>query len=116
MDTTAPETTIDSAPDEFTNQTTADFSFSSTEGGGTFECAFDEGSWVPCDNPKSYPSLNDASHLFEVRAVDAAGNKDPIPASWNFTVDTIAPQTTFTSAPGPYVESGGSLFFGLASS
>ena len=43
--------------------------------------------------------LGDGDHTLEVRAVDAAGNPDPTPATRTITVDTAAPQTTITSGP-----------------
>jgi Ca2+-binding RTX toxin-like protein len=43
-------------------------------------------------------ALADGAHTFQVRAVDAAGNPDPSPASRSFTVVTF-PQTTINSGP-----------------
>ncbi len=54
FDTTAPQTTIDSSPSHPTSSTSADFDFSSSEGGSTFECRLDGGAWGACTSPKSY--------------------------------------------------------------
>ena len=37
--------------------------------------------------------LTDGEHRFDMRAIDVAGNVDPTPASWVWTVDTRAPAT-----------------------
>jgi hypothetical protein len=104
VDTVAPQTTIDSGPSGLTNDDSPSFDFSS-EAGASFECRLDsdqEADFDPCTSPQSYSSLGEGAHTFEVRAVDAAGNPDPSPASRSFTVDTVAPQTTIDSGPsGP---------------
>jgi hypothetical protein len=38
-------------------------------------------------------------HMFEVRALDAAGNVDPTPAQRSWSIDTTSPNTTITSGP-----------------
>ena len=38
--------------------------------------------------PKTYANLPAGPHTFSVRAIDAAGNVDPSPASYSWTVDT----------------------------
>ncbi len=101
-DTSPPDTTIDSGPSGLTNDASPSFTFSSTDPSllsPGFECRLDAAEWATCASPKPYSSLSDGSHTFEVRAVDAAGNPDPSPASQSFTVDTIAPQTTIDSGP-----------------
>jgi hypothetical protein len=91
VDTAAPATTVDSQPADPTSATGATFTFSSSETGSTFECKLDVGSFVACSTPRSYSSLSDGSHTFEVRATDAAGNTDATPASFTWLVDTTAP-------------------------
>ena len=99
VDTTAPNTSITAQPSDPTNATGASFSFSADEGGSTFECQLDGGGWSSCSSPKSYTGLGDGSHTFQVRATDAAGNTDLSPASFTWTVDTAAPNTTITAQP-----------------
>jgi hypothetical protein len=90
IDTTPPDTTIDTAPASPSNSGSATFAFSS-ESGATFECRLDGGSWVACDSgTKVYTALADGSHTFEVRATDATGNTDASPASHTWTIDTAA--------------------------
>ena len=107
-DTTPPQTTIDSNPADPTGSTSADFVVSSSEGGSTFECRLDAGSWSACTSPKSYSGLSDGSHTFDVRATDIAGNTDGSPASFTWLVDTAAPSSTisFPAAAGTYNAAG----------
>ena len=49
--------------------------------------------------PKSYTDLADGDYTFQVRAIDAASNTDPTPATRSFTVDTAAARTTINSGP-----------------
>ena len=88
MDTTPPETTIDSKPNALTNSTSASFEFSSNEANSTFECKLDSGAYESCTSPKNLTGLSEGSHTFSVRATDAAGNTDATPASYTWTVDT----------------------------
>ncbi len=104
FDSTEPETSIDSTMADPTNSTSASFDFSSDEPGSTFECAIDGGAWGACTSPKSYAGLLDGGHSFEVRATDVAGNTDGNPASFSWTIDTVAPSSTasFPAASGSY--------------
>src|SRR5206468_3801821 len=98
-DTTPPDTTITAAPPARSNSSTASFSFTAIEAGSSFACQLDSGAFAPCVSPQSYSALADGSHSFQVRATDAAGNTDPTPASYTWTVDTTPPDTTITAAP-----------------
>jgi hypothetical protein len=90
-----PDTSVTSGPSGFVNSASASFGFSSIPSGvPSFECRLDSssgGTWQSCSSPKSYGGLADGSHIFEVRAKDAAGTLDPSPASRSWTVDTTAP-------------------------
>ncbi|MEX2255948.1 MAG: Ig-like domain-containing protein, partial [Acidimicrobiia bacterium] len=99
VDNTVPNTTITANPADPTNATGASFSFTSTEAGGTFECRIDGGSWSACSSPKTYAGLGEGSHTFDVRATDIAGNQDASAASYTWTIDTSAPNTTITANP-----------------
>jgi hypothetical protein len=91
VDTSAPETTIDSGPPVTVKSASASFAFSSSEPGSSFECKLDGGAFESCASPKSYSNLPDGSHLFEVRATDVAGNVDATPADRTWTIDMTAP-------------------------
>lgn len=81
--------TITSGPSGATRATSASFAFSGTRG-VTFECALDGVRFAACTSPKSYSSLANGTHAFQVRARDGRGQlSDASTRSW--TVDTSAP-------------------------
>jgi hypothetical protein len=86
VDTAPPNTTITSGPSGTTKSLTATFGFSSSESNSTFQCRLDAASFASCSSPKNYVTLP-AAHVFEVRAIDTAGNTDPTPAVRSFTVN-----------------------------
>jgi hypothetical protein len=93
VDTTPPETTITEGPSGTIGTSSASFAFASSEP-GSFECRLDStgpGGWSPCTSSKSYTSLADGPHVFEVRATDELGNVDPTPAADSFVVYTGPP-------------------------
>ena|GEM_PF-6355379 len=96
---TPPDTSIDSGPKSLTNETSASFTFSSSAQGVGFECSLDGGAYGACSSPQRYTGLGDGTHTFLVRAVDSAGNVDPSPAEYDWTVDTVAPDPPVISAP-----------------
>jgi subtilisin-like proprotein convertase family protein len=95
VDTTPPDTAINSGPTGFTPLTDASFGFAS-EPGATFECSRDGASFASCTSPQSYAGLQDGTHSFAVRARDLAGNVDPAPAVRTWTVDTQSPTPAVT--------------------
>ncbi|MDX6584157.1 MAG: large repetitive protein [Solirubrobacterales bacterium] len=126
VDTTGPETQIDSGP--AANSTTADssptFGFSATEAGSTFECRVDGEPFAACTSEHTTASLTDGQHTFEVRATDAVGNVDASSASRSFTVDTVPdavpdktpPQTTIDQQPKDKLKAGKSATYAFSSS
>src|SRR5215210_6316107 len=116
VDTTPPETTIDSGPSGTFTNPSASFTFSSNEAGSTFECKLDAGTFGSCSSPKSYSGLSDGSHTFSVRATDGAGNLDATPATRTWTVstapppDTTPPNTTINSGPSGTVSTNSASF------
>jgi CSLREA domain-containing protein len=82
-DKTAPETTI---VKKKVKGHTAKFRFVSSEANSTFECRLDKKKFQPCRSPKKYKRLKPGKHVFEVRAIDAAGNRDKTPATRKFRV------------------------------
>jgi hypothetical protein len=115
-DTTAPDTTIASAPANGTSSS-ASIAFDATESGSSFQCRLDAGAWGSCTSPKAYSGLAAGTHTFDVRATDPAGNTDASPASVTWTIsaappaDTTAPDTTITSAPSDGTSTSASIAF-----
>jgi hypothetical protein len=99
VDTTAPEISIESGPEEgaSTNEAAPTFAFASNEQGTSFECQLDDGPAAPCDPPFASPPLPDGPHRFLVWGTDEAGNRGVAPR--NFTIDTLAPDTEIDSGP-----------------
>jgi hypothetical protein len=97
-DTIAPNTQITGAFDGKGNKivnggkttsTTAKFFFGGSDNIGVtgFECFIDTGSWNACTSPVTYNNLQKSiTHVFMVRAGDAAGNVDLSPATWTWKI------------------------------
>ena len=96
-DTTPPETNFDFGPTNFNTRDSVQFGFSSTEAGSTFECRLDGAPFVACGSPHTLTGLALGEHVFEVRAVDAAGNADPTPSQrkWKRVADIKPPRVLF---------------------
>jgi hypothetical protein len=102
IDIGLPETAIHFGPSNPTNSTLATFSFTGDGTGSAmagFECKLDAGNFDACTSPQSYGLLGNGSHTVEVRAIDAAGNVDASPASFTWTIDTVAPGTAIHFGP-----------------
>jgi hypothetical protein len=96
-DDIAPDTTIDSQPANPTNSTSAVFIFSGTDTGTGvtgFDCALDAAAFAACTSAQVYTGLAAGGHTFQVRAIDAAGNADPTPASYTWTIPALALETS----------------------
>ena len=76
-DFSPPATSIDSAPADRTNLTSATFTFSSDEAGSSFECALDGAAFTACSTPQTYQGLGPGSHGFQVRATDRGRQRRP---------------------------------------
>ena len=85
IDATEPETRVISGPRSRTRLLSASLSFSASEQ-ASFQCRLDAGSFTACASPKSYFRLRRSIHTFQVRAIDAAGNVDPTPAIFRWTI------------------------------
>jgi hypothetical protein len=103
VDTIAPETTITGGPTGLTGDDTPTFTFSSNEGGVSFQCSLDGGGFAACSSPHTLVPQLDGPHTFRVRAIDAAANVDGSPDSRTFILDTGPPETTIDTGPPPAV-------------
>src|SRR3954447_7878203 len=102
VDTTPPVVHITSGPTEGsrTNATSADLGVSTSD--GTLVCTLDSATLPSCSPPSVHLSgLNDGTHTFSVRGIDAVGNSSaPITRSW--TVDATPPAVAINGGPtGP---------------
>jgi hypothetical protein len=100
VDTTPPATTIAKTKSPLTvkskkKKARASVSFSS-EAGARFECKLDAGAFGACSSPLAL-KLKKGRHTFSVRAIDAAGNVDPSPATATINVAVKKPRR---SQPG----------------
>jgi large repetitive protein len=106
VDTIPPPTpNLAGHPSPSTTATTATFTFTDSEAGIVYECRLDDASSA-CSSPKTYTGLDTGQHDFNVRAVDAAGNRSkPASFSWTITRATsrefsISGSTTALLYPG----------------
>ncbi len=89
--TAPPDTVFTQTPGSPSNSSTGTFAFASPgNAGATFECAIDSGAFGPCSSPLTTGTLADGPHAFSVRAI-VGGLTDPTPATFSWTIDTLAP-------------------------
>ena len=86
VDLDAPETTILSGPPKKTRSKRARIDFTSSEAGSTYECALDGKAFNRCIPPVLLRKLKPRRHVYEVRAIDAAGNVDADPPVYAWKV------------------------------
>jgi hypothetical protein len=103
-DLAAPDTTIKSKPADPSPSRSPSLGFTGSDDSTpgsllTFECRLDGAAFAACTSPQSYASLAPGPHTFEVRAIDLAGRVDPTPASYTWTIDATAPETTINTGP-----------------
>ena len=63
--------------------------FASNEPGSSFRCRLDRGPFRPCGSPRRY-RVGLGLHVVRVVAVDTAGNPDPSPIAFHFTVRRLS--------------------------
>jgi hypothetical protein len=74
-----PNTKITRKPGGKIRSTTASFQFTSSGTGVSFECRVDKEQFAPCTSPATYVAKR-GKHVFQVRAINAAGERDATPA------------------------------------
>lgn len=98
VDTTAPETTLVTAPPALTRSRVVTLGFTSPDPAARFECRVRAQPWQGCVSPWS-AALTSGLSTLEVRAVDVIGNADPTPLTRAVTVDSQAPASRIASGP-----------------
>jgi len=103
LDTTPPETTIESGPPDPSESSSAGFTYASNEPGSSFECSLDGAPFTSCPpGGASYSGLGNGPHSFQVRATDPSNNTDQTPAGYSFAVVLAPPSPPAQSSqPAP---------------
>ena len=110
-----PSTTIGTKPALKTKSQTAEFTFTSSPPGASFQCRLDAEAFAACTSPKSYAGpLSAASHTFEVKGSNVNGTGPTATYTWE--IDLTAPTTTISNPKPPTPNSGSSLTFKYSSS
>ena len=101
VDRTPPETTIVEGPEGPVHAPSLPFRFESSEQPASFECALDDGPFVTCAGITHEYRIGE--HTLSARAVDRAGNADPSPATYPFTVvnQEPVPHLAISNVSGP---------------
>jgi streptogramin lyase len=84
-DTDPPNTKLKKKPRKRSHDRTPTFEASSDESGSKFRCKLDRGRFKPCPAKKTF-HVKPGVHTVRIAAVDPAGNVDPTPARFKFTV------------------------------
>jgi hypothetical protein len=100
IDSGAPQITAKPASPSTGGSTS--FSFSHTEGTYTFKCQLDGTGFSTCSSPKTYSSLADGSHTFQVQALSADGVATSA-ASATWVIDSTPPSGGGVSFTGGYL-------------
>ncbi len=95
-DATAPVTTLESLADD--GSADRDLRFGASED-ASFECWRDDQPATACSSPWPLRGLADGAHRVFVRATDAAGNVEALPATASFLVDRTGPSAYFVKTP-----------------
>jgi hypothetical protein len=83
-DTVAPGITVTSQPPAVNLQTSATFTFNSSDANATYQCQLDNSAYTTCSSPVSYSSISNGSHTFSIKATDIAGNvSSPTSVTWS---------------------------------
>lgn len=101
VDTAPPDTTITEIPKVATPSDLIQVKFSSSEANSTFQCRWDAATFTACPSTGASISLTPGEHTFAVRATDAYGNTDPMPATALVVVTAAVTAPPPPGQPGP---------------
>ncbi|MHB1134855.1 MAG: Ig-like domain-containing protein [Chloroflexota bacterium] len=115
IDLTPPWTSIMSPPPVLSTSTNASFYL---QGGDdhtvvTFRCQLDGGPAALCGTHYDLSDLAEGQHNLSVWAVDWVGNPDPTPATYTWTVDTVAPRVVAITRLDPTPSDAATVGFGI---
>lgn len=110
IDTTPPNTTIQSSPSAISGPDVT-FIVDSSEPNSTFKCSVDSTTLAACTSTQMFTALAQGTHTFRAAAVDPSGNEDPTPAEYTWMVDPNVLDTTITMGPGATTGSSTSFRF-----
>lgn len=96
LDTRPPVAMITSRPADPSDVGPAIFGFSSSKADATFQCELDSAGYSPCASPVTYQVLTEGTHVFSVKAVDAAKHGESPPASYTWAA--VRPLVTSMSS------------------
>ena len=102
-DATRPDTILSGGPEGVVPGGEAAFAFSGSDDAGsvTFECRLGGAPFAACTSPVAF-DVGEGTWTFEVRAVDAVGNRDATPAARTWYVDRTPPATVLLETPQPW--------------
>ena len=81
-----PDTTIASKPDKVSSSPQGFFTFTSNEGGVSYQCSLNNQAWADCKASYATPVLPDGHYTIAVRAIDLSGNIDPTPDTYEWDI------------------------------
>lgn len=115
VDIDPPDTEIVEHPPTIHNSRSAAFVFSSNEA-DQFQCKLDGGTFSPCGKSHVFTELANGVHTLLVKAKDSAGNEDPTPAFYEWTVRINRPRYPDISEPadGAVLDTGTPAVIGKA--
>jgi hypothetical protein len=101
----APDTVIDTGPGTTTSRD-ATFTYHATQSPVRYQCSLDGGAFFSCNNNTGFAmhGLTGGQHTLRVAAVNYAGDTDPTPAMWSWSIvpanDNFADAFAITTASG----------------
>lgn len=92
---TPPATTITSNPPAVSTTNSATFTFTSSEAGSTFQVSLNGGTpTINSTGTVTFTNLPPGSYTVSIAAIDPAGNVDPTPAVYSWTIPIVLADTT----------------------
>ena len=101
------------APPAQTQSTGITVAFHSDDTNATFACSLDGEPFAACTSPTTRSGLADGAHTLRIHAVNGNGANPDATIAW--TIDTQAPNVSFTTVPGPYTKNASELLVASAS-